>query len=422
MSLYGMMRTGVSGMNAQANRLSAVADNIANSSTTGYKRSSAEFSSLIIPTVTGNYTSGGVTTTIRTSISQQGDLKYTTSGSDLAINGSGFFVVQNTGGGAPVLTRAGSFVPDAQGRLVNAAGFQLMGYSYANGDPSVVANGLGGLLPVTISQTDLVAIPSAKGVFTANLPANADVVPAADLPSANATTATYSAKSSLVSYDHLGGEQLLDVYYTKTGPNTWEVAIFKQSDAAANTSFPYGGDGLIGTQTLTFDPSNGKLTTTPLTATATIPGPPPQSIDLDLSKMTQLDKSYTVVDAKVDGAAPAGIKGVQIAANGVVYAQYENGALKPIFRIPVADVPSPDLMQVLPGNVFAPTGDSGTVQLGFPNEGGKGKVVAGALENSNVDVAQELTDMIESQRTYTANSKVFQTGADLMDILVNLKR
>jgi len=427
MSLYGMMRTGVSGMNAQANRLSTVADNIANASTTGYKRSSTEFSSLIIPTVTGNYTSGGVTTTVRTSISQQGDLKYTTSGSDLAINGSGFFVVQAPGG-APVLTRAGSFVPNAQGQLVNAAGFQLMGYSYENGVPSVVANGFGGLVPVSISQTDLVAVPSANGIFTANLPADAEIVDPADLPSLNGTNAKYSAKSSLVTYDHLGGEQLLDVYYTKTGPNTWEVAIFKQSDAAADTSFPYGGDEMVGTATLTFDPSNGKLTTTPQNVKVTIPGAPTvppgpdQEIVIDLSKMTQLDKSYTVVDAKVDGAAPSGIKGVQIAEDGIVYAQYENGAMKPIFRVPIADVPSPDLMHVLPGNVFVPTSDSGDVRLGFPNEGDRGKIVAGALENSNVDIAQELTDMIEAQRSYTANSKVFQTGADLMDILVNLKR
>ena len=110
MSLYGMMRTGVSGMNAQANRLSTVSDNIANASTTGYKRSSTEFASLILPNVTGNYNSGGVTTSVRYANSQQGDLKYTTSGTDLAIKGDGFFVVTN-GSGQPFLTRAGSFVP-----------------------------------------------------------------------------------------------------------------------------------------------------------------------------------------------------------------------------------------------------------------------------------------------------------------------
>lgn len=132
MSLYGMMRTGVSGMNAQANRLSAVADNIANSDTTGYKRSSVEFSSLVMSNTGGAYNSGGVNSTIRTAVTDRGDLRGTSSVSDLAIRGDGFFVVQDSGG-TPFLTRAGSFVPDAQGRLVNAAGFQLMAYSYANG-------------------------------------------------------------------------------------------------------------------------------------------------------------------------------------------------------------------------------------------------------------------------------------------------
>src|SRR5690606_12614521 len=111
MSLYGIMRTGVSGMNAQANPLSAVADNIANSSTTGYKRSSTEFSSLIIPSTEGNYQSGAVKTSTRTQISQQGDLRFTTSDFDLAVNGDGFFVVADSSGQI-FMTRAGSFVPN----------------------------------------------------------------------------------------------------------------------------------------------------------------------------------------------------------------------------------------------------------------------------------------------------------------------
>jgi flagellar hook protein FlgE len=419
MSLYGMMRTGVSGMNAQANRLSTVADNIANSGTSGYKRSSTEFSSLIIPSTTGNYTSGGVTTTIRYSITQQGDLKYTTSGSDLAVNGNGFFVVQNPSG-APVLTRAGAFVPDAEGRLVNAAGFYLMGYSFANGVPSVAANGFGGLEMVSVAQQELVAVPSANGVFTANLPADAAIVAAANLPSTNSAAASYSAKSSLVAYDNLGREVILDVYYTKTAADTWEVAVYNQADAAPTTSFPYSSAALS-TQTLAFDPANGKLTG--LSATnITIPVPGGATLDLDLAKTTQLALTYTVLNAKVDGNAPSGISGVEISADGTLYAQYENGSFRALYRIPLATVQSPDQMKVLPGNVYAQSADSGAVQIGFANEGGMGSVVSGALENSNVDIAEELTNMIESQRSYTANSKVFQTGADLMDILVNLKR
>jgi flagellar hook protein FlgE len=414
-----MMRTGVSGMQAQANRLSTVSDNIANSSTTGYKRASTEFASLIIPSTPGNYSSGGVSTTIRNSISQQGDLRYTTSGSDLAIDGGGFFVVQAPGG-APSLTRAGSFVPDAEGRLVNSAGLQLMGYSYANGIPSAVANGFAGLEPVTLAQGDLSATASTLGTFTANLPSDAAIVPAAKLPSANAVTAEYSAKSSLVAYDNLGTEVILDVYFTKTGANTWEVAVYNQKDAAASTSFPYGAPALA-TQTLAFDGTNGKLTTASAKA-IDIPIPGGQTLDLDLAKTTQLAMTYTVLDPDVNGNAPSQISGVEIKDDGTVYAQYENGAFKELYRIPIADVQSPDQLTVMSGNVFAPNSDTGALRIGFANEAGMGTVVSGALESSNVDVAQELTDMIESQRSYTANSKVFQTGADLMDILVNLKR
>ena len=104
MSLYGMMRTGVSGMASQANRLSTVADNIANSSTTGYKRARTEFSSLVLPSTQGSYNSGAVTTTVINSISQQGRLQYTTSVSDLAVDGNGFFIVQDAGGNS-FLTR-----------------------------------------------------------------------------------------------------------------------------------------------------------------------------------------------------------------------------------------------------------------------------------------------------------------------------
>jgi len=419
MSLYGMMRTGVSGMNAQANRLSTVADNIANSGTTGYKRSGTEFSSLIIPTTSGNYTSGGVTTTVRHAISQQGDLKYTTSGSDLAINGEGFFVVQSVNG-TPFLTRAGSFVPDGEGRLVNAAGFYLMGYSYANGIPSAVANGFGGLEPITISQVELTATPTTAGSMVANLPNDSTAPAAADLPSSNAATAEPGAKSSLVVYDNLGGEVVLDVYFTKTGANAWEVAVYNQADASPSTSFPYSS-GPLSTQSLTFDPATGKLSGAS-NNNIVIPVPGGASFDLDLTQTTQFSLPYTVLSAEANGDAPSAVEGVEISNDGTVYAKYENGSFLALYRIPVATVQSPDQLNVLPGNVFSEGADSGGIEVGFANEGGRGGIIAGALENSNVDIAEELTNMIESQRSYTANSKVFQTGADLMDVLVNLKR
>ncbi|MDX8447002.1 flagellar hook protein FlgE [Mesorhizobium captivum] len=418
MSLYGMMRTGVSGMNAQANRLSTVADNIANSDTTGYKRSSAEFSTLIMPGTGGAYNSGGVTTTIHSAISSQGVMQYTTSVSDLAVNGDGFFVVQDPSG-TPYLTRAGAFVPDAEGRLVNAAGYQLMAYSYANGVPAATANGFEGLVPVQISDQEMTATPSTEGTFSGNLPSGATPVAAGSLPTTNTAAAQYTSKSSLVAYDNLGNKVLLDVYFTKTGAGTWQVSVFDQSKATPGTSFPYTG-GALGSANLTFDTTTGKLTGATTDVSFTVPNG--STLKLDLSTLTQLGTGYTVADADVNGNAPSTIEKIQIGQDGVIYAQYQDGSTKPLYKIPLADVQSPDNLTAMPGNVYVQSADSGAVRIGFANEGKLGAVVSGALENSNVDIAEELTNMIAAQRSYTANSKVFQTGSDLMDVLVNLKR
>ena len=99
-----------------------------------------------------------------------------------------------------------------------------------------------------------------------------------------------------------------------------------------------------------------------------------------------------------------------------------NGSQQVLYRLPLATVASPDRMTVVSGNVFSPSAASGAVRVGYPQGDGMGKIMSGSLEESNADIAQELTDMIEAQRSYTANSKVFQTGSELMDVLVNLKR
>lgn len=419
MSLYGMMRTGVSGMAAQSTRLGTVADNIANSGTNGYKRASVEFSSLVIPNSGTSYTSGGVATQVRYSISQAGNLQYTTSGTDLAVKGDGFFVVQNANG-QPFLTRAGSFVPDGQGRLVNAAGFYLMGYSYENGVPATVANGYAGLEAVQISGKELQASPTTFGKFSANLPYTAQPI-VGDPPSVewNNPNAEYTKKTSLIIHDNVGQEVLLDVYFTKTGADNWEVSVFHQPNASATTSFPYGA-APVASADITFD-ANGRLVT-PTNLTIDMTGLNAQSIDLDISSMTQLATEYTPLEAEMNGNAPAAIEQVLIGQDGIIYAQYANGATNALYRLPLATVQSPDQLQVLPGNVFSAGLESGNVQIGFASEGGLGAILSGAVENSNVDIAEELTSMIESQRNYTANSKVFQTGSDLMDVLVNLKR
>ncbi|MGI6851712.1 flagellar hook protein FlgE [Mesorhizobium sp. 1B3] len=433
MSLYGMMRTGVSGMNAQSNRLGTVADNIANSSTAGYKRAFTEFSSLVVPNGSGSYNSGGVTTSVRYDITKNGVMNYTTSVSDLAIDGDGFFVVQN-GSGGNFLTRAGSFVPDGEGRLVNAAGFYLTGYSYANGTPSATANGFAGLEVVTIKESGLTAVPSTSGEFSANLPETAEVLtPAAGV---NDPDSKYTAKSSLVVYGNLGKEIMLDVYFTKTDDNTWQVAVYNKANAATGDSpFPYAnptdpadpdfanGPSPLAIHELVFNSTTGQLDLAGGDGPSmdiTMPGNAP--IAIDFSQMSQLDSPYAVSEAFVNGNAASAIDRIEIATDGTLSAVFQNGTKRALYQIPVATVQSPDQLAVLSGNVFSPSNDSGDVRIGFPNEGGFGKMVSGAVETSNVDIATELTSMIEAQRNYTANSKVFQTGSELLDVLVNLKR
>lgn len=418
MSLYGTMRTSVSGMAAQANKLGTIGDNIANANTTGYKRASTEFSTLVISNDGASYNSGGVNTDVRYAISQQGTPVPTTSPTDLAIEGDGFFVVSNDAG-TPLLTRAGSFVPDSTGKLVNAAGYTLMGYALTAGSATPVVNALAGLQPVDITMAQLGALPSTSGTLFANLPSNGAITPAANLPSTNAAGAQWGAKTSLVAYDNLGNQVLLDVYFAKSAANTWEVTAFDRAGATGG-GFPYAGGALV-SQTLTFDPTTGDLATaSPDSLTLTVPNG--AALTIDLSQMTQLAADFTMMAANVDGSAPSPIVNVEITQDGTVVALLENGARQPYYKIPLADVPSPDRLLPVTGTAYTPTNESGDVMVGTAATGGFGDIISGALEQSNVDMASELVSMIEAQRGYTANSKVFQTGAELLDVLINLKR
>ena len=157
--------------------------------------------------------------------------------------------------GQPVLTRAGSFTKDSTGALVNAAGYTLLGYPTGK---SGVANGFSGLVPVNLNSIALQANATTSGKLYVNAPSTAAVVAPANLPSANAATATPTAKTSLVTYDDFGNQVTLDVYLTNEGGNVWDVAIFDAADAPAGGGFPYAG-GALTTGTLTFDPTTGAI-------------------------------------------------------------------------------------------------------------------------------------------------------------------
>jgi flagellar hook protein FlgE len=417
MGLYDAMNASVTGMAAQSNYLANIGQNISNSGTVGYKEADTQFSTLVDQAAVGETSAGGVGTDTRVAVSQQGTLESTTSPTDLAISGNGFFVVSNSGG-QQFLTRAGSFVPDASGNLVNSAGFYLNGYSLANGTPTMASNSLTGMQVVNINSSALSATPTTAGAFTANLPSTDAIIAAANLPSANTAASTYDEKTSMVMYNNLGGSQTIDLYMAQTSANTWEVTAFDHSATSASGGFPYTS-GPLATQTLSFNPANGNLASTSANSMSfTVPGG--ATMSLDLAGMTQLAGSYAVSTSTANGNAAASVSSVTIATDGTLSYQLSNGSTVAAYKIPLADVPSPDNLLPQSGNVFSPNILSGQASVGTAGTGQLGTINSSELEESTVDIATELTNMIVAQRAYEANSQMFKAGADLMSNLIQM--
>jgi flagellar hook protein FlgE len=414
MTLSNSLQTAVIGMNLQSRRMEAVSDNIANASTTGYKRVSAEIESLVIDASARNYTSGGGIAQLRYEVGGQGSIRQSANITDLSIDGRGFFVVSDANGNVR-LTRAGAFVPDANGHLRNTAGFYLMGAPAAGVSDGATLT-FGELERVTLGAGQLQAQPSTQGRLSTNLPSAATIVPNADLPSANVATAQFTARTSQVAYDNLGTAVTLDIYYSKTGPNQWEVTVFNAADRGA-PAFPYAAAALA-TQITSFDPDNGRILP-PKDLSLKVPGG--QSLTIDMSNTTQLASAFTVNQSTNNGSAPTNLDAINISSNGILSYVDANGASVEAFRIPLGNVISPDNLLSISGNAYVEGPDSGQIVLGTAESGALGSILSSSLEASTVDLGVELATMIEAQRNYSANSKTFKTSSDMMEILMSLK-
>jgi flagellar hook protein FlgE len=411
-----ILNSSVSGMLSNSNWLSTISQNVANANTPGYKNAATEFSALVDQSTGAAYSGDGVTTSIRSLNALQGQVESTSTATDLAVQGAGFFVVSDASGSL-FLTRNGSFVPDKSGNLVNSAGHYLMGASAANGAANGSVSSLAGLTKVNVDGAAEAASPSTTAALVANLPSTASVVPAAQLPSTNSAGATYTERTTLVAYDNLGGAQTLDLYFAKTGAGAWEVDAYADGAAAVGGGFAYAS-GPLATQSLTFSAATGALASgSPLS----IPIPGGQTVSLDLSQATQLATSFGVSSASIDGNAPGSLTGVAIAQDGTLSYQYGNGSSRNAYVIPLANVASPDNLSSVPGGAYQANYQSGAAQVGNAGAGGLGAIHSSAIEGSTVDLATELTNMIEAQSAYEANSKVFQSGAKLLDVLVGLQ-
>ena len=398
-----LMGTAVSGMLANSNWLANISQNVANANTTGYKDTGTEFSTIVDEVGNASSAAGGVTAAATSMNTQQGSVVGTTTSTDLAVKGDGYFIVSDANGDI-YLTRNGSFTPDSAGNLVNSAGYYLMGYDVRGGATTGTSNSLAGLVKVNTIASGEAATATTSGILAVNLPST-------DATSTNTAT----PETSLVVYDNLGAAHTINLTYSYTSTTgtladpvyNWSVSI---DDATDGTT--------LGTSALSFD-SNGKLNSSSSPLTFTVQNG--ASVSLDVSNTTQLASSFAVNQATANGNAPSSLTGVTISTDGELDFQYSNGVSSPGYDIPLATVASEDNLTSINGNAFQANQNSGTVRVGSAGTGGLGAIASSSLEDSTVDLASELTNMIQAQSAYTANSKVFQTGANLLDILNNLK-
>ena len=314
-----ILNTSVSGMQGNSNWLSTISQNVANANTNGYKNVETEFSSLVDQVSANEANFAGVSTSQVSLNGLQGNVVSTSTTTNLAVQGAGFFVVSDSSG-TMYLTRNGSFTPDASGNLVNSAGYYLMAANVQNGVSPLAANSLTDLQKVNVVNAGQTATPTTTALLTANLPSTATPVAPANLPSANSASSTYTEATSLVVYDNLGASHTINVYYTNTGSNTWQVDAFDASKASPSGGFP------IRQARLRRRPSHSiRRTARVLRFPAFAYGAEWAADELDLTGTTQLAAGFNVTAATANGMAPSGISGVSISTSGSLTFNYANG-------------------------------------------------------------------------------------------------
>ena len=384
------------GLNAVNEQLDGISNNIANSGTVGYKSMTTQFSAMYAGTQAMGVSVAGSAQ----SISTGGSMVSTGNALDLAINDDGFFVMCDSAGNISY-TRAGSFVTDKNGYIVNASGDYLQGYPVD--DSGTLQTGT--VTDIQIKTGNIPAQATDSMTFTANFDASDETIDRSSVQFDANNSDTYTDSYTTTVYDSLGNEHSVSQYFTKTADNTWEVQY--TFDGEAQTGVP--------PTTLTFDPNTGKLTspTTPQTLTFTTDEAAPISMTVDYSDCTQYGSDFSVTTNSATGYASATQNGVQVDDDGKVYATYSNGERMLQGQVVLATFPDENGLEAVSGTAWVQTGESGTPLIGTPGSGSCGTLSSGMLESSNVDITNELVNLMTAQRNYQANTKVISTSTQL---------
>ena len=429
MSLGGAMSTAVSALNAQSQQLAMISENLANSSTSGYKTVNGDFATLLSGQSTSKYASGGVTVYTAQNVTMQGQIASTSTTTDMAIDGNGMFVVSTGTDSSDVdFTRDGAFTEDSNGYLTLNSKYYLLGWptdssgNITSSDTSSVS----GLQAINLNAKSTSAAATSTYTLAQNLPADA--------------TVGASFSTSLTMYDSLGVSESVPTTWTKTAANTWTMAFSDPVNSSGTTSGTIGGttsytinfnsDGSLGTIT----DSGGTTVTEPtVTVSSWTDGASASAVSLNLGTadsttgLTQYSSGDTTpaIDKKSssqDGYAYGSLTGVTVGTDGTITASYSNGQTIPIYKVAVATFANEDGVSAKSDNVYQMTRSSGSYTLHEAGTGGAGSIDGSSLESSTTDTAGQMSLMIVAQQAYSAAAQVISTSKAMYDTLMQAAR
>ena len=414
--MIGSLYSGISGLKANTSAMAVIGDNIANVSTTGFKSSKVSFANIFSSTLsrTGLEIGRGVTLNGVSAQWDAGSLENTTSATDLSVNGTGLFIVNDPSSAISYYTRAGQFEWDRNGNLVTPDGFIVQGYSIEP-DGSV-----GGIGDITLPNGTSAPQATENISFGLNLDSDAD------------PTVPDTFTSSITTYNSLGSEVILNINFERVATGwDWTVSVDPATAACATTGH------------LAFDTDgNLDLTATGTTASAYDADGNPQLTVTGLNGADDMTISWVYLDgagnsdgsitgnssesAKTaqsqDGYPPGSLQSVAVDEDGYFTGIYSNGSMIPFAQVALADFASYSGLAKMGSNLYAESLSSGQALIGAPNTASLGSIAPSTLEKSNVDLAKEFVEMITTQRAYQANSKVITTSDEILQELINIKR
>jgi flagellar hook protein FlgE len=432
MSLLGTLYVGASGLDAASEELAVVGNNIANSSTVGYKASTAVFADAMAQQLTG--TSGqlglGVTTMAVQKNESQGTFTNTGISTDVAVQGNGLFVLNGNYGGdeGTFYSRNGEFTIDNQGYLTSLDGLRVQGLQ-ASATGAVASGQIGDL------QVGNASSP-AQATNTITIRGNLDETAVAPTWDATNPSTTSNFNTTMTVYDSLGNAIQLDIYFCKNATTTpgdsgdWTYHVMtdggnltggtadKPTEVATGT-LDFDTNGALVSNTTTMNKFNPKDATNPQTLTFNF-GTGTSVGGSGIDGLTQYATSSAVSFVTQAGSTSGSLNSISIGQDGTITGSFTNGQTRTLGQLILANFAAPDQLASVGSTLFTQQPASGPPTLGTPASADRGSISAGALEQSNVDVSNEFVNMIAAQSNFQANSKTLSTADQLLAELMQI--